>query len=34
MPIQQGLDIEDVLYSANSFLAVIKPVALTMFLAR
>ncbi|KAM3576450.1 hypothetical protein VYU27_001616 [Nannochloropsis oceanica] len=28
-----GLDIEDVLYSANSFWAVLKPVALTMFLA-
>jgi presenilin 1 len=27
------LDIEDVLYSANSFWAVLKPVALTMFLA-
>ncbi|TFJ85532.1 hypothetical protein NSK_003042 [Nannochloropsis salina CCMP1776] len=29
----EGLDIEDVLYSANSFWAVLKPVALTMFLA-
>ena len=30
---EEGLDIEDVLYSANSFWAVLKPVALTMFLA-
>jgi len=32
-PPREGLDIEDVLYSANSFWAVLKPVALTMFLA-
>lgn len=32
-PEEEGLDIEDVLYSANSFWAVLKPVALTMFLA-
>lgn len=32
--LEPGLDMEDVMYSANSFWAVMKPVALTMFLAR
>lgn len=32
--LEPGIDMEDVMYSANSFSAVMKPVALTMFLAR